>query len=115
MKRTKQRKTKEILESIHFPMWILKDLAWMLGFGVLSLTLAIPTIIISALLIKWSTRFFEKMENIAIMCWLTANTLWMSHEQFGVNTKELAVIMFSFGVIISLSYLPSLVKKILKW
>ncbi len=114
MKRTKEQRTKDILESIHFPMWILKDLAWMLGFGVMSLSLAIPTIIISVLLIKWSAKFFEKMENIAILCWLTANTLWMSHEQFDVQTKELAVIMFSFGIIISFSYLPALIKRLLK-
>lgn len=114
MKRTKEQKAKDLLEVVHFPMWILKDLAWMMGFGVLSLTLAIPTIIISVLLIKWSGKFFEKMENISILCWLTANTLWMSHEQFNAHTKELAVIMFSFGIIISFSYLPSLIKKLLK-
>jgi hypothetical protein len=96
---------------MHFPLWILKDMAWMLGFGWISLILAIPTIFISIILILY-TIGVERKQNIALLCWLLANTLWMSDEMFDVNTKGIALISFVTGIIVVLTYIPKLIKNL---
>lgn len=106
-------KFKNLLENLHFPLWILKDMAWMLKFGWVSLILAIPTIFVSLLLILYTANN-ERKQNLVILCWLSANTLWMMHEMFYTPTFEAAVISFSIGILISLNYIPNLIKQILK-
>lgn len=103
-------KLKKLLENLHFPLWILKDMAWMLHFGWVSLILAIPTILISLLLILYTANY-ERKQNLVILFWLTANTLWMSSELFNAPTFELAIISFSFGILIAISYIPKLIKQ----
>lgn len=100
---------KKILDNMHFPLWILKDMAWMLGFGWISLILAIPTVLISIILIL-TTIGIERKQNIILLCWLLANTFWMSHEMFDVNTKVFAIVLFVIGIIVALTYIPKLIK-----
>jgi hypothetical protein len=45
---------------------------------------------------------------MVIFCWLTANTFWMSEEMFRTPTIPLAIISFTLGIIISLTYIPKL-------
>jgi len=37
----------KLISDLHYPLWLLKDFMWMAGLPILSLILAIPTIIIS--------------------------------------------------------------------
>lgn len=101
---------KKLLDNMHFPLWILKDMAWMLGFGWVSLILAIPTISISIILILYTIEI-ERKQNIILLCWLLANTFWMSHELFGLNTKNVSVGLFIIGIIVAMTYIPKLIKK----
>jgi hypothetical protein len=95
------------IERLHVPLWLVKDMFWMLGYGELSLLFAAPTIIISILLImvkRGSERYVELMMGF----WLTANTFWMAHELFKTNTKGIALVMFMYGIIIFPMYLLKL-------
>ena len=88
----------KLFERMHIPLWIAKDMFWMLGQGELSLAFAIPTIILSTILItvkQGSERWLEMM----MAFWLSANTLWMSHELFHTDTKEIALTCFLFGIL----------------
>jgi hypothetical protein len=100
---------KRLLDNMHFPLWILKDLAWMLGFGWVSLILAIPTIFISIILILYTSEV-EQKQNVVLLFWLLANTLWMSHEMFNINTKGMAIVSFIIGIITAMTYIPKLIK-----
>lgn len=102
-------KLKSLIESLHFPLWIIKDFAWFMGFGWISLIFALPTILISLLLIGY-TSGVKKIENIIIGSWLTANTFWMSSELFQINTEWLAILFFSIGLILSIKLLPTIIK-----
>lgn len=104
---------KSLLESLHFPLWIIKDFAWFMGFGWISLLFAIPTILISIVLIGYTSRI-RKIENIIIACWLSANTFWMTSELFNAPTKPIAIILFVIGLGISLKILPTIIKKFRK-
>lgn len=105
-------KLKSLLESLHFPLWIIKDFAWFLGWGWVSLLFAIPTILITLMLIGYSTET-KKIENIVLGCWLSANTFWMSSELFEVNTEWIAVLLFVIGLGLSLKILPKIIRKYL--
>ncbi len=102
-------KLKSLIESLHFPLWIIKDFAWFMGFGWVSLIFALPTILISLVLIGY-TSGVKKIENIIIGCWLSANTFWMSSELFQINTEWVAILFFVTGLILSIKLLPTIIK-----
>ncbi len=102
-------KLKSLIESLHFPLWIIKDFAWFMGFGWVSLIFALPTILISLVLIGY-TSGVKKIENIIIGCWLSANTFWMSSELFQINTEWVAILFFVIGFILSIKLLPTIIK-----
>lgn len=105
-------KLKSLLESLHFPLWIIKDFAWFLGWGWVSLIFAIPTILISLILIGY-TIGVKRTENIVLGCWLSANTFWMASELFETNTEWVAVSFFVVGLGLSLKILPNIFRKFL--
>ena len=105
-------KLKSLLESLHFPLWIIKDFAWFLGWGWVSLLFAIPTILITIMLIGYSAET-KRIENIILGCWLSANTFWMSSELFEVNTEWIAILLFIIGLGLSLKILPKIIRKYL--
>lgn len=107
------RKFKDLLDNLHFPLWILKDAAWLLQFGWVSLILAIPTIFISLLLILY-TIGDERKSNFVVLSWLLANTTWMMHEMFNTPTKGLAIGLFSIGILIASTYIPKLIRGFFK-
>lgn len=107
------KKWVDILNVVHLPLWILKDLMWLLKYGLISFTLSIPTIIISILLV-FNTKGYVRMENMILLFWLSGNTLWMSDEMFGVHTLPFAIVSFAIGILISVKYVPYRINKILK-
>lgn len=109
-KRIIMYKLKSLIESLHFPLWIIKDFAWFLGFGWISLIFAVPTVLISLILIGYSSGT-KKIENIIVTCWLSANTFWMTSELFHTNTEWVSILLFSIGLILSFKLLPTIIKK----
>jgi hypothetical protein len=85
-------------------------MAWMTKFGLISAILAIPTIIISIILIA-ITKGDERKQNMVILCWLSANTFWMAEELFHTPTIQISFISFLLGIIISLTYIPKLISR----
>ena len=81
----------QVLEYLHFPLWIVKDAAWFAAlhieaykiyFQYVSLIFALPTISITLYLIAVSRSRFLRLENTLIALWLLANTGWMLNELF---------------------------------
>ncbi len=99
-----QLKMIKLFEKLHIPLWIVKDTFWMLGLGWYSLAFALPTIILSIVLV-WFKRGNEKLMELMMGFWLTANTLWMCHEQFHTDTQTMALAMFLCGLIVFPFYL----------
>jgi hypothetical protein len=85
-------------ERAHIPLWIVKDMCWMMGYGELSFVFALPTIALSLILV-YGKHGWERFMELMMGFWLTANTLWMCHEQFHTETKDLALIMFLCGIL----------------
>ncbi len=96
------------LENLHIVFWLLKDMAWCLVWRPLGLLMVPPTLGI-AIVITWRSRTepTELAHSLATVCWIFANSYWMTSEFFGFDTwqvlpgitgKQLALGPFLLGL-----------------
>jgi hypothetical protein len=89
------------MENMHILFWLVKDTCWCLGLKWLGISMIFPTLII-AILICWRTRSMmsEFTHNIAVIFWITANSLWMILEFWELpdETRYYALIPFGLGL-----------------
>lgn len=87
-------------ENWHILLWLLKDLCWVMDFKTFGTIMIIPTILV-ALWITFMARKSpsELVHNIAVVCWICANSIWMLGE-FHCNdcTRPEARIFFFSGL-----------------
>jgi hypothetical protein len=102
------------MENMHIVFWLFKDISWCMIWKTLGIMMVVPTLTI-AIIIAWRTRQFksELAHNLAIVFWISANSLWMISEFFNFDTmliwqqftgKHLALIPFFTGALILLYY-----------
>lgn len=109
----------QVLEYLHFPLWIVKDAAWFAAlhvatykivFQYVSLLFAIPTISITLYLIVVSRSRFLRLENTLIALWLMANTGWMLSELFELPLTLWSTGCFMIGIVIAPYYTRMLIR-----
>ena len=114
------KKSTQILEYLHFPLWIVKDAAWFAAlhmetykiyFQYISLVFALPTISITLYLIVVSRSRFLRLENTLIALWLMANTGWMLNELFELPISLWSACCFGIGILIAPYYTRLLFRK----
>lgn len=87
-------------ENLHILFWLIKDTCWMMEWKELGIAMIIPTIAIALYLVIKTNQENEFFINLAILCWIIANSYWMSCEFFGhVELKNYAAIPFCIGFI----------------
>lgn len=102
------------LENQHILFWLVKDLSWCLVWRPLGMLMILPTLGI-AVVIFWRTRHLptERAHNLAILCWITANSYWMLSEFLhfddllvlgSITGKQLALLPFSIGLLVLLTH-----------
>jgi len=102
------------MENMHIVFWLFKDISWCMIWKTLGIMMVVPTLTI-AIIIAWRTRQFksELAHNLAIVFWISANSLWMISEFFNFDTmviwqqytgKHLALIPFFTGALILMYY-----------
>jgi len=95
------------MENLHILFWLIKDICWCMVFKPLGIAMIFPTLAI-AVFIAWRTRHIvaELTHNIAIALWISANSLWMISEFYGVDeqVKPYCLIPFSLGLLILIYY-----------
>jgi hypothetical protein len=106
-------KLRNLLESLYIPLWILKDFMWFMSWGIISFIFAIPTILISVILIGYSSGL-QKKQHIIFGLWAIANTLWMAYECFKWNTNEIAGMFYVVSIFLIIIVLPEITAKYLK-
>ncbi len=98
------------MENLHIVFWLFKDLAWCMIWKPLGITMIFPTLLVS-ILIAWQTRHLmsELCHNLAITCWISANSYWMISEFYHFDStplfgnyslKHLAIIPFALGILL---------------
>jgi len=103
-----------LLESLHFPFWIVKDASWFAAIHFvllkeplqyISLIFAIPTITITGYLIYTAPNPLKRLENILLGLWLIANTSWMLTELYELPFAWLSKISFGIGLLLLAPFL----------
>jgi len=102
------------MENAHIIFWLFKDIGWCMGWKALGIVMIFPTLILS-IVISWRTRQMpsELAHNLAVTCWISANSYWMISEFFGFDTvriwgnltgKHMALLPFTTGLVVLLYY-----------
>ena len=96
------------LENLHIVFWLLKDIAWCMIWKPLGIAMVLPTLFISVIIAcKYRHLKHEVYHNVAIICWITANSYWMISEFFNFDAlhlfhqftyKQIAIIPFFIGL-----------------
>ena len=87
-------------ESMHIVFWLVKDSCWMMEFKSLGAVMIIPTVFLALYLAVKTFKTRDFYINMAILCWISANSYWMIVEFFFENQhKNLAAIPFALGFI----------------
>jgi hypothetical protein len=93
-------------ENFHIVLWLVKDACWVMDLKIPGLLMIFPTISV-ALHITWLHRKHtaELYHNLAVVCWICANSIWMIGEFFYNDTlRPAATFFFSVGLIMVAVY-----------
>lgn len=88
-------------ENMHIALWLVKDTCWVLTFRAMGMFMVLPTVGL-AILITWRMRHLkaELFHNLAVCCWILANSIWMTGEFFYEDTtRPYAIVFFITGLL----------------
>lgn len=99
MKISKLLKSSYFLETIHIPLWLVKDICWLMEFRLTGIIIAVPTILV-AFIVAYISRKDKNhfLPNVSIALWIIANANWMIAEFYDLPTKEYSIYPFLLGV-----------------
>lgn len=103
-------------ENLHIFLWLLKDTCWVMDFQTLGVFMIVPTLFV-AVMITWKTRVIitELFHNIAVCCWIMANSVWMIGEFFYDDTsRPYATVFFITGLLVMTYYYLFLQRRTIK-
>lgn len=87
-------------ETIHIPLWLLKDTCWMMEWRYLGITMIIPTVTIAIVILFLTKHVFDFFVNLAVCFWIIGNSYWMLCEFVGHHElKYYAGIPFGLGML----------------
>jgi hypothetical protein len=93
-------------ENTHIVMWLLKDSCWVMDWKMAGLFMIVPTLSL-AFYITWKMREnkSELFHNMAVCCWIIANSIWMIGEFYYDDTlRPHARVFFAAGVLCVIYY-----------
>jgi hypothetical protein len=93
-------------ENFHILLWLAKDVCWVTEFEIGGAIMVAPTLLL-AMFITYKGRRdkADLFHNLAVVCWIAANSVWMLGEFYGEQmgyddevTKPHARILFFVGL-----------------
>lgn len=93
-------------ENFHILLWLLKDLCWVMDFEVMGLIMIVPTIAVAVYITVLARKTYsELLHNLAVVCWICANSVWMIGEFFYRDTtRPIATVFFVTGLLVIAYY-----------
>jgi hypothetical protein len=93
------------LENAHIFLWLIKDTCWAMVWRPGGVIMILPTVSV-AVYLTWKSRHWkaELYHNIAVCCWILANSVWMVGEFYNKETRPYAVGIFVTGLLMLLVY-----------
>ena len=93
------------LENLHILLWLLKDFCWISDYKILGLIMIVPTISVAIFItFKYRSVAAELWHNLAIVCWISANSIWMIGEFYFEDTTRSVALIFFYPGFISVGY-----------
>jgi hypothetical protein len=95
------------LENLHVLFWLVKDICWCIGFKPLGVAMIFPTLSVAVyIMVKNRQVVSELAHNLAIIFWITANSMWMIFEFTGTDErlKNFCLIPFLTGLAVLVCY-----------
>ena len=91
---------------MHILLWLLKDLCWVMDWKVMGLIMIVPTVAVAVYITVLTRRVFsELLHNLAVVCWICANSVWMIGEFFYEDTtRPIAAAFFITGLLLIAYY-----------
>ncbi len=89
------------LENTHILLWLIKDACWVMNFKPLGVFMILPTVVMAVYLtILSKSDRKELLHNLAVTCWILANSTWMIGEFYlNDSTRPFAAVFFILGLI----------------
>ncbi|MDX2001340.1 MAG: hypothetical protein SFW35_02850 [Chitinophagales bacterium] len=87
-------------ENFHILLWLVKDTCWLKDWQLAGTIMIVPTLL-AALHITWLARkeATDLYHNLAVCCWIIANTIWMLGEFYCDDcTRPYAQVFFFMGL-----------------
>lgn len=102
------------LENTHILLWLIKDTCWVLEFKPLGVFMILPTVAMAVYLtiVARSDRK-ELLHNLAVCCWILANSVWMIGEFYlKDSTRPYAAAFFILGLLfVAIYYIGQMILK----
>ncbi|MCX6184769.1 MAG: hypothetical protein NTX74_06970 [Flavobacterium sp.] len=94
------------IENLHIAMWLLKDTCWVLSYKNAGMFMIIPTISVAIYLTyKLRKTTTELLHNLAVCCWIIANSVWMTGEFYANDGyRPYAALFFVLGLLLVAYY-----------
>lgn len=88
------------LENLHIVFWLIKDTCWMMEFKLPGVMMILPALIMAMVIVFQTRHTADVYINLAIFCWISANSYWMFVEfYFNNQGKQLALLPFALGFV----------------
>ena len=102
-------------DNMHILFWLIKDMSWCLMSKTIGTVMIAPTIAIALIILVRSREHLTSfVHNLAVLFWISANSLWMLGEMYCQDcTKPYAIWLFSAGMgVLTIYYTYLLGKRI---
>jgi len=93
-------------DNMHIFFWLIKDMSWCLMSKTVGTLMIIPTITVALIILYRSREHLSSfIHNLAVLFWISANSLWMLGEMFCADcTKPYAICLFVGGMGVLFGY-----------
>lgn len=95
-------------ENFHIVLWLIKDVCWVSEYKTLGTIMIFPTVFMAIYIaIKTYHTKVDFFHNLAVVCWISANSLWMLGELYFDETpqqiyyeysRHIALTLFIIGI-----------------
>ena len=87
-------------DNMHILFWLIKDMSWCLMSKTIGTVMIAPTIAVALIILVRSREHLTSfVHNLAVLFWISANSLWMLGEMYCQDcTKPYAIWLFSAGM-----------------
>jgi hypothetical protein len=99
-------------DNMHILFWLIKDMSWCLMSKTIGTIMIVPTVVVAlVILVRSREHMTSFVHNLAVLFWISANSMWMVGEMFCQDcTKPYAIWLFSAGMGVLLVYYVYLLK-----